>query len=181
MALIRNRNINVLFDAETLAERNDALAGQIAQHGHEDLLVIAVLKGSFIFAADLVRSLYKAGLSPEIEFITLSSYGADTKSSGNVRVVRDIESEVSGRNVLLIDDILESGRTISFAKNLMLERGASSVEIAVLLDKTGKRATNITAEYVGFECPDYFVVGYGMDVAHAFRELPFVGIVSDEE
>lgn len=180
MALIRNRNINILFDADTLAQRNDALAQEIAQQGRENLLVIAVLKGSFIFAADLVRSLHKAGLSPEIEFITLSSYGADTTSSGTVRVVRDIESDVRGRNVLLIDDILESGRTISFARNLMLERGAASAEIAVLLDKTGKRVTGITADYVGFECPDYFVVGYGMDVAHAFRELPFVGVVADE-
>ncbi|MCR9237005.1 MAG: hypoxanthine phosphoribosyltransferase [Alphaproteobacteria bacterium] len=180
MALIRDRNIDVLFDAETLAARNDALAIDIAKNGHDNLLVIAVLKGSFIFAADLVRSMHKAGMSPEIEFITLSSYGADTTSSGTVRVVRDIETDVAGRNVLLIDDILESGRTISFAKNLMLERGAASAEIAILLDKTGKRVADITAEYVGFECPDYFVVGYGMDVAHAFRELPFVGVVAED-
>tara|TARA_R110000868_G_scaffold36453_7_gene129400 strand:- start:2400 stop:2942 length:543 start_codon:yes stop_codon:yes gene_type:complete len=180
LALIRNRNITTLFDAETLAQRNDALAQEIAQRGKDNLLVIAVLKGSFIFAADLVRSLHKAGLAPEIEFITLSSYGTDTTSSGTVRVVRDIESDVRGRNVLLIDDILESGRTISFARNLMLERGAASAEIAVLLDKTGKRVADINADYVGFECPDYFVVGYGMDVAHAFRELPFVGVVSDD-
>lgn len=180
MALIRNRNITTLFDAETLAQRNDALAQEIAQRGKDNLLVIAVLKGSFIFAADLVRSLHKAGLAPEIEFITLSSYGTDTTSSGTVRVVRDIESDVRGRNVLLIDDILESGRTISFARNLMLERGAASAEIAVLLDKTGKRVADINADYVGFECPDYFVVGYGMDVAHAFRELPFVGVVADD-
>ncbi|MCL4127682.1 UNVERIFIED_CONTAM: hypothetical protein GTU68_000295 [Idotea baltica] len=119
-------------------------------------------------------------MSPEIEFITLSSYGTDTTSSGTVRVVRDIETDVAGRNVLLIDDILESGRTISFAKNLMLERGAASAEIAILLDKTGKRVADITAEYVGFECPDYFVVGYGMDVAHAYRELPFVGVVTED-
>jgi hypoxanthine phosphoribosyltransferase len=97
-----------------------------------------------------------------------------------VRIVRDIESDVAGRNVLLIDDILESGRTISFAKEMMLKRGAASAQIAVLLDKTGKRTADIKADYVGFECPDYFVVGYGMDVAHAYRELPFVGVVADE-
>jgi hypoxanthine phosphoribosyltransferase len=180
VALIRDRNINVLFDAETLAERNDALANEIAKNGADNLLVIAILKGSFIFAADLVRSLHRAGMSPEIEFITLSSYGTDTKSSGTVRIVRDIESDVAGRNVLLIDDILESGRTISFAKEMMLKRGAASAQIAVLLDKTGKRTADIKADYVGFECPDYFVVGYGMDVAHAYRELPFVGVVADE-
>lgn len=181
MKLIRNRKIDTLIDAETLAARNDALAEEIALSGIDDLLVIAVLKGSFIFAADLVRSLHKAGLSPEIEFITLSSYGEGTTSSGTVRVVRDIETDVKGRNVLLIDDILESGRTISFAKKLMLERGATSAQVAILLDKAGKRTTDIVAEYVGFECPDYFVVGYGMDVAHAFRELPFVGRVIEEE
>lgn len=176
---IRNRNIRTLFDAETLANRNADLARQISASGKEDLLVIAVLKGSFIFAADLVRALHGAGLTPEVEFISLSSYGTGTESSGTVRIVKDIESEVKGRNVLLIDDILESGRTISFAKQLMMERGALSTEIAVLLDKTGKRVADISADYVGFECPDYFVVGYGMDVAHAFRELPFVGVVEE--
>lgn len=181
MKTIRNRKIDTLFDADVLAARNDALAEEIAHNGFDDLLVIAVLKGSFIFAADLVRSLHKAGLSPEIEFITLSSYGDGTTSSGTVKVVRDIESDVAGRNVLLIDDILESGRTISFARQLMLERGAASAEIAVLLDKAGKRVADINADYVGFECPDYFVVGYGMDVAHAFRELPFVGVVVEDE
>lgn len=179
MLEIRGRKIKSLYDAEQLAVRNDALALEIAERGQKDLLVIAVLKGSFIFAADLVRSLHKAGLTPEVEFISLSSYGAGTESSGTVKIVRDIESEVVGRNVLLIDDILESGRTLAYAKKLMKERKAASVEIAVLLDKKGKRIADIDAEYVGFECPDYFVVGYGMDVGHAFRELPFVGIVQE--
>lgn len=179
MTLIRNKSIRTLFDAETLAHRNASLAEDIASSGKDNLLVIAVLKGSFIFAADLVRALHKADLTPEVEFISLSSYGSGTESSGSVRIVRDIESDVAERNVLLIDDILESGRTIAFAKQLMLERGAKSVEIAVLLDKVGKRVVDISADYVGFECPDYFVVGYGMDVAHAFRELPFVGVVED--
>ncbi|MBN8999969.1 MAG: hypoxanthine phosphoribosyltransferase, partial [Rhizobiales bacterium] len=91
--------------------------------------------------------------------------------------VKDIESDVAGRNVLLIDDILESGRTIGFARQLMLDRGARRVDVAVLLEKPGKRATTVDADHVGFLCPDLFVVGYGMDAAHAFRELPFVGVV----
>ena len=92
-------------------------------------------------------------------------------------MLRDIDNEVAGRDVLLIDDILESGKTLQFARNLMLSRGAKSCSIAVLLDKRMRRQTTLDADYVGFDCPDYFVVGYGMDVAHAFRELPFVGIV----
>jgi hypoxanthine phosphoribosyltransferase len=110
----------------------------------------------------------------------LSSYRDKTRSSGRVEVLRDIEADVRGRDVLLIDDILESGRTLRFAKELMYERGAKSVSLAVLLDKREKRKTDLEADYVGFECPDHFVVGYGMDVAYAFRELPFVGVVTGD-
>jgi hypoxanthine phosphoribosyltransferase len=179
MPVVRGRSIRVLYDIPKIAERNAELATEIAGAGYRDLLVISILKGSFVFAADLIRALHEAGMAPEVEFISLSSYGAGTESSGSVRVVKDIESEVAGRDVLLVDDILESGRTLDFARNLMLERGAARVGIAVLLDKPGKRVTAIDAEHVGFECPDLFVVGYGMDVAHAFRELPFVGVVEE--
>ncbi|HMN84863.1 MAG TPA: hypoxanthine phosphoribosyltransferase [Bauldia sp.] len=179
MPKVRGRSIAVLFDAATIAARNKEMAKEIAAAGYEDLLVVSILKGSFVFAADLIRALHEAGMSPEVEFLSLSSYAAGTVSSGEVRVLRDIESEVGGRDILLIDDILESGRTIAFARNLMLSRGARRVGLAVLLDKTGKRAVGIEAEHVGFVCPDLFVVGYGMDVAHAFRELPFVGVVED--
>ncbi|MGB5801538.1 MAG: phosphoribosyltransferase family protein, partial [Mesorhizobium sp.] len=131
---------------------------------------------SFIFAADLIRAMHDAGLAPEVEFIFISSYGAGT-SSGAVRVLRDIDNEVAGRDILLIDDILESGKTLKFTRELMLSRGARSCSIAVLLDKRMRRQTDLNADYVGFDCPDHFVVGYGMDAGHAFRELPFVGIV----
>jgi hypoxanthine phosphoribosyltransferase len=179
MPVVRGRSIRVLYDAATIARRNAEMAKEIAAAGYVDLLVISILKGSFVFAADLIRALHDAGLSPEVEFLSLSSYRAGTVSTGEVAIVRDIESDVAGRDVLLIDDILESGRTIAFAKSMLLERGARRVGVAVLLDKRGKRAQPIEAEHVGFVCPDYFVVGYGMDVAHAFRELPFVGIVED--
>ena len=109
----------------------------------------------------------------------MSSYGTGTVSSGTVQVLRDIDSDVSGRDILLIDDILESGRTIAFCRDLMLARHARRVGVAVLLEKPGKRAQVIEADHVGFICPDLFVVGYGMDAAHAFRELPFVGVVED--
>ncbi len=179
MPVVRGKNIEPLFTAEQIAERNKALAQQIASGPTKDLLVIAVLKGSFIFAADLLRALHETGLAPEVEFITLSSYGAGTVSHG-VRIVKDIDSDVRDRDVLLVDDILESGRTLRFAKELLYERGARNVSLAVLLDKSVKRQEELEADYVGFECPDYFVVGYGMDVAYAFRELPFVGVVTGD-
>jgi hypoxanthine phosphoribosyltransferase len=176
MITVRGRDIETLFPQEAIAAEIERLAGEIAKHASEDLLVVAVLKGSFVFAADLIRALHRAGVAPEVEFISLSSYGAGT-TGGAVRVVRDVETDVAGRSVLMIDDILESGRTIKFARDLMLSRGATAVEVAVLLDKRMKRKAEIEADYVGFDCPDHFVVGYGMDVAHAFRELPFVGRV----
>jgi hypoxanthine phosphoribosyltransferase len=179
MPMVRGKHIEVLFSASAIARRNLELAKEIAAHNYTDLLVISVLKGSFIFAADLIRAMHDVGLSPEVEFIFISSYGAGT-TSGEVRVLRDIDNEVQGRDVLLIDDILESGKTLKFTRELMLSRGAKSVSIAVLLDKHTRRQTELTADFTGFECPDYFVVGYGMDVAHAFRELPFVGVVKGD-
>jgi hypoxanthine phosphoribosyltransferase len=179
MPVVRGRNIRVLYDAGSITARNAELAKEIAAAGYRDLLVVSILKGSFVFAADLIRALHDAGMSPEVEFITLSSYRSGTVSAGEVTVLRDIETDVSGREVLLVDDILESGRTLAFARDLMVSRGASRVGIAVLLDKPGKLAQPLQADHVGFTCPDLFVVGYGMDVGHAFRELPFVGVVED--
>ena len=169
--------IRVLFDEKTIASRIEELAQDIARAKPENLLVVAVLKGSFMFAADLIRALHRAGLEPQVEFVHLSSYLDGTVSSGHVAILRDVESDVRERDVLLVDDILESGKTLKFTRELMQGRGAKSVAIAVLLDKHTRRQTTLEADFVGFECPDYFVVGYGMDVAHAFRELPFVGIV----
>lgn len=179
MITIRGKKISTLYSAAQISERNDLMAKEIAKRDHKDLIVIAVLKGSFIFAADLIRAMHNSGLEPEVEFITLSSYGSGTVA-GEVKILRDIDSNVDGRDVLLVDDILESGNTLKFARDLMLERGANSVEVAVLLDKHSRRKAPVGADYVGFDCPDYFVVGYGMDVGHAFRELPFVGIVEGD-
>jgi len=179
MPVVRGKIIEPLFTPDVIATRNREMAKEIAASPKKDLLVISILKGSFIFAADLIRALHDAGLEPEVEFITLSSYGRGTTSQG-VKIIKDIDSDVKGRDVLLIDDILESGRTLRFARDLMYERGANDVDIAVLLDKRSRREGNLDADYVGFECPDYFVVGYGMDVAYAFRELPFVGVVKGD-
>jgi hypoxanthine phosphoribosyltransferase len=171
--------IEVIFSPEAIAKRIDALAGEIAAAKLDRLLVIAVLKGSFVFAADLIRALHRAGLQPEVDFISLSSYRESTKSTGSVEIIRDIESDVEGRNVLLVDDILESGRTLAFAKDLIAARGAYRIATCVLLNKHVRRAVRIEADFCAFECPEVFVVGYGMDLAHRFRELPFVGHIID--
>lgn len=170
-------DIEVLFPAESIAGRVEEIAGQIAAAGYQDLLVVVVLKGSFIFAADLVRALHRHGVDPQVEFMMLSSYGEALQSSGNVKIVKDVDSAVNGRDVLIVDDILESGRTLAFARTVLKARGAERVGIAVLLDKPGRRAADITADFIGFDCPDLFVVGYGMDARHQFRQLPFVGFV----
>ena len=167
--------VEVIYPPEEIEARIGALAREIGAAGTEPLLVIAILKGSFIFAADLLRALHRIGLSPQVEFMTLSSYKERSRSSGQVEIRRDIETEVRGRRVLLVDDILETGRTLAFAKDLLAARGARSVKTCVLLEKPGKRSVEIEADYCAFVCPDVFVVGYGMDLAHHYRQLPFVG------
>lgn len=179
MPIVRDKKIEVLFSAKELKRRNHELAEEIALSDFSNVLVISVLKGSFVFAADLIRAMYDVGLFPEVEFITVSSYGAGTKS-GELKLLRDIETDVKGRDVLLVDDILESGKTMEYTRDLMFSRGANKVSIVTLLDKSVKRKVKINADYVGFECPDKFVVGYGMDAGHAFRELPFVGVISGD-
>ena len=173
----QSHKIRTLIGEASIAQRVEGLATEIAASKPKNLLIVAILKGSFMFAADLIRGLHRAGLDPHVEFMHLSSYLEGTVSSGQVRILRDIDSSVRDRDVLLIDDILESGRTLAFAKDLLAARGARRVLIAVMLEKPGKRAVQIKADFVGFECPDIFVVGYGMDVAHAYRQLPFIGVV----
>jgi hypoxanthine phosphoribosyltransferase len=173
--------IEPLFSAETIAARIDTIAAEIEAANLRNLIIIAILKGSFIFAADLIRALHRKGLAPEIDFIFLASYGTGTESSGQVRILRDVESDLAGREVMLIDDILDSGRTLAFAKALLETRGAVRVLTCVLIDKKVPRAAEVVPDYVGFECPPRFVVGYGMDLAHRYRELPFIGEVLERD
>jgi hypoxanthine phosphoribosyltransferase len=173
------QTIRTLFSAEAIAERVGSLAREIAAASPRDLVIVAILKGSFIFAADLIRALHREGLRPEIDFIFLASYGAGTVSGGEVRVLRDVEIDLSGREVVIIDDILDSGRTLHFAKTLLAERDAKAVKTCVLIDKQVPRAAAIVPDFVGFRCPPVFVVGYGMDLAHCYRELPFIGEIAN--
>jgi hypoxanthine phosphoribosyltransferase len=170
--------ITPLFTAEDIAARIAALAREIAAYSSSDLVIVAILKGSFIFAADLIRALYREGLKPEIDFIFLASYGMGTTSTGEVKVLRDVETKLAGREVVLVDDILDSGRTLAFAKELLESRGARSVKTCILLDKDVPRAVPIVPDFTGFRCPPVYVVGYGMDLGHRYRELPFIGQVT---
>ena len=172
-------DLNILFSDKAIAQRLEALAGEIAAQKPENLLVVAILKGSFVFAADLIRALHRTGLHPEVDFLTLSSYRRSKVSSGTVEILRDLELAVSGRTVLVIDDVLDSGRTLVFAKDLLAARGAEKVLTCVLIDKQAPRAVQVKADFKAFECPNEFVVGYGMDVAHRFRELPFVAVLKE--
>ncbi|MBM3502533.1 MAG: hypoxanthine phosphoribosyltransferase [Alphaproteobacteria bacterium] len=167
-----------LFSAKAIAERVEAMGREIGTSMPPDLVVVAVLKGGFVFAADLIRAVGRAGARPEVDFVMLESYREGTESSGRVVVRHDLEQPVAGRHVLLVDDILESGRTLGFARDLLKKRGAAQVRIAVLLDKPHKRKVELEADFVGFDCPEVFVVGYGLDHAHRHRELPYIGTLS---
>jgi hypoxanthine phosphoribosyltransferase len=169
--------VSIRFSAAEIAARVDEMATDLAGKLAPDTLVVSVLKGSFVFAADLIRALSRAGADWSMDFLTLSSYGSGTETTGHVKVVRDIVDDVRGRDVLLVDDILESGFTLSFAKKLLEERGARRVSICTLLDKPGKRRTELQADFVGFQAGDEFLVGYGLDWAHRFRGLPYIGVV----
>jgi hypoxanthine phosphoribosyltransferase len=169
--------VDVLIAEGEIAERVTGLAKDIARSAPADLLIVVILKGSFVFAADLIRALDRAGATPSVDFMTLSSYGAGMRSKGAVTLSRDISEDVTGRHVLIVDDILESGRTLLFARDLLTERGAVSVKTCLLLDKTEKREVAIEADFTGFEIGDQFVIGYGLDLAHRYRGLPYIGVV----
>ena len=177
--LSTGQRIETIFSADEIHDRLQSLAAEIAARASKNLLIVPVLKGSFVFAADLMRALYAAGLAPEVDFLTLSSYRKSRSSTGQVSILRDLDLEVLHRHVILIDDVLDSGRTLVFAKDLIAARGAARIETCVLLDKKAPRAVSIEADYCAFACPNVYVVGYGMDVAHRYRELPFVGRLVD--
>ncbi len=173
-------SIKSLISEKEIAERIAELATEIAQSAAgKPLLIIALMRGSFIFAADLARALHAHKLDLEFDFLGLSSYKEGTETSGEVVVTADITAMIKGKHVLIIDDILESGLSLTCAIGLMIERQAASVKTAVLLEKPGKRTVKIDADFVGFEIEDKFVIGYGLDYAGKHRELPFVGYIAE--
>lgn len=169
--------VTPLFSTDQIAVRVLEMANAIAHTLPPDPTVVSLLRGSFVFTSDLIRAMHAVGVHPQVDFMTLASYGRGTASSGEVELVRDLTQPVEGRDVLILDDILESGRTLKFARDLIVERGAKSVKIAVLLEKPGKRKVDIKADFAGFTIEDKFVVGYGLDYANYYRELPYIGVI----
>lgn len=174
-------DVRVLFDEAQVRARVDALAGEIVAAMGERLVVVGLLKGAFVFLADLVRALDRAGARPGVEFVRLSSYGLQAVSSGRVHLIGDVPTDIGGRKVLLVDDIVDTGRSIAYAAALMRQREVAEVRICALLDKPTRREVDVTLDFVGFEVPDVFVAGYGIDYAERYRHLPYIAAVETEQ
>ncbi|MBM3506810.1 MAG: hypoxanthine phosphoribosyltransferase [Alphaproteobacteria bacterium] len=169
-------SLRVLYDSQAIAARVEHLAQRVAAAAPNDLVVVGVLKGSFIFVADLVRALDRLGVTPEVEFMRLSSYGRSRESGGTVRLLGEPPAAISGRYVLLVDDIADTGGSLDFARRFFVERGAAQVLTCVLLDKPSRRRVAFAPDFVGFTVGDEFVVGYGLDDAERYRHLPYLGV-----
>ncbi|MEL7487763.1 MAG: phosphoribosyltransferase family protein [Pseudomonadota bacterium] len=168
--------MRTLYSEEVVAARIDAMAAEIAADLPRDFLMAPVLTGAFIVAADLLRALTSKGADPDVDFVQLSSYGGARASSGVVTLLKDFTVDLEGRSVLLVDDVLDTGRSLHFAKRMVLERGAVEARICVLVRKNTGRSEDIDADYVGFEAgADDFLVGFGMDDDGKRRGLPFIG------
>ena len=165
----------VLVDEDAIRERVVALGETISKaYDGQDLVLISVLKGSIIFMADLVRAITTPH---EIDFMATSSYGAATHSSGVVRILKDLNVSIQGRNVLVVEDIIDSGHTLNYLLRLLQERQPASLRIVTLLDKPERRSVPIEVDWVGFSIPNEFVVGYGLDYNELYRNLPYIGVL----
>ena len=169
----------VLFDEAQIQEVVERIGQQIAaDYAGQKLLLITVLKGAFVFMADLVRAIEG---HVEIDFMAVSSYGDGVKSSGVVRIIKDLSVSVEGRHVIIVEDILDSGLTLKYLLKNIRSRKPLSVEVATLLFKEGKQETDVACKYVGLICPDEFVVGYGLDFDESYRNLPYIGVLEPPE
>ena len=170
--------LKVLLSEEEIKARVQVLGDQLYEAFHDkNPLFVGVLKGCFIFMADLVRA---AQFKSELEFIGVSSYQNGTKSSGVVQITRDLQEDINGRDIIIVEDILDSGNTLAFLKSYLMTKGAASITIVTLLDKPSRREKAITADYIGFVVPDEFVVGYGLDYAQQYRNMPYIGVLKPE-
>ena len=168
---------DILVPAEDLERRVAELAAEISRdYAGKDLILIGVLKGAVFFLGDLMRRLT---VSSECDFMAISSYGSGTESSGVVRILKDLDASIEGRNVLVVEDIVDSGLTLSYLLGSLASRGPASLEICALLAKPDRREVDIACRYVGFEIPNRFVVGYGLDADELFRGLPYVATVDE--
>jgi hypoxanthine phosphoribosyltransferase len=170
---------SILIDEDVLQSRIRELAGMIMRDYQDinDLLLICVLKGAFVFLADLSREIKRPH---QLDFMGISSYGAGTESSGAVRIVMDLKQDISGRHLLIVEDIIDSGRTLAYLRRNLLARSPASLRICTLLDKPDRREVDVQIDYLGFEIPNEFVVGYGLDFSEIYRNLPYIAILKPE-
>jgi len=166
---------SVLISEQQLADAVKKLGEQISRdYADRNLMMVSVLKGSVVFMADLMRAI---SVPASIDFMSVTSYGKGVKTSGVVRIIKDLDEELDGRDILIVEDILDSGMTLSYLKEHIMAKGARSIRIATLLDKPERRRVDIHPDYSCFSVPDEFVVGYGLDYAEKYRNLPYVGLL----
>ena len=167
--------LRVLLSEDEIREKVRELGGKItADYKNSNLMLVTVLKGAVVFLADLMRQI---DVPAEIDFMVVSSYGSGVKSSGVVKIVKDLDVPLAGKDILIVEDILDSGLTLSYIKELLESRGPRSIRIATLLDKPSRRKVDLQADYIGFSVPDEFVIGYGLDYDEKYRNLPYIGIL----
>ena len=171
--------MNVLLDAEMIQARVKALALEIERDypGDEEIHLVCVLKGGFIFMADLVRAMSHR---VSLDFIAVSSYAKSTKSSGEVRMLKDLDSGLQGRHIVIVEDIVDTGLTLIYLQDILRARSPKSLRTACLLSKPSRRQVDVVVEYIGFTIEDRFVVGYGLDYAEKYRNLPYIAVLDGE-
>lgn len=174
-----NKDIReILISEEKLQSKVKELGAKITEdYKDKDLLLVCVLKGAVIFVSDLMRNI---DLPLDIDFMAISSYGSNTQSSGVVRILKDLNTSIEGRDVLIVEDIIDSGLTLSYLVDNLKSRGPASVSICTILDKPDRRKTSLDIKYTGFQVPDEFVVGYGLDYAEKYRNLPYIAVLKEE-
>ncbi|ELH5150011.1 hypoxanthine phosphoribosyltransferase [Vibrio cholerae] len=168
--------VEVMISEQEVAQRIRELGQQITEHyqGSSDLVLVGLLRGSFVFMADLARQIH---LTHQVDFMTASSYGNSMQSSRDVRILKDLDDDIKGKDVLLVEDIIDTGNTLNKVKEILALREPKSIRICTLLDKPTRREVDVEVNWVGFEIPDEFVVGVGIDYAQKYRHLPYIGKV----
>ena len=169
--------VTKLFDEQEIAVRVEELARMAMDRLPDNFVIVGLLVSSFVFVADFIRALHRIGCNPGVEFIRLSSYGLRRESTGTLRLICETELDLVGRAVLLVDDIVDSGRTLRYARDLLREKKAGTVLTCALIDKPSRREVPVDPDFVGFTVPDVFIVGYGIDCAREYRQLPFIGVI----
>ena len=175
---MREDVLRVLLSEEEIHAKVKEMGKKITEdYKNSNLMLVTVLKGAVVFLADIMREI---DVPAEIDFMAVSSYGSGVKSSGVVKIVKDLDVPLEGKDILIVEDILDSGLTLSYIKELLASRGPRSIKVATLLDKPSRRKVDLQADYVGFSVPDEFVIGYGLDYDEKYRNLPYIGILKPE-